>query len=67
MVPDNWSFDWEVVGSDSYLVVYVWERDLPHAKLHLAEADAYHIAAFAIVDVLHDVMLSSGSRPNDRS
>ena len=53
----HWSFDWEVVGSESYLVAYDWERDLPQAKLHQSEADAYHLAAFAVVEVLHDVIL----------
>ena len=53
----HWSFHWEVVGSESYLVAYDWERDLPQAKLHQSEADAYHIAAFSVVEVLHDVML----------
>jgi hypothetical protein len=53
----HWSFHWEVVGSESYLVAYDWERDLPQAKLHQSEADAYHLAAFAVVEVLHDVLL----------
>lgn len=53
----HWSFHWEVIGSESYLVAYDWERDLPHAKLHQSEADAYHLAAFAVVEILHDVML----------
>lgn len=30
----HWSFDWEVVGKDSFVVAYDSERDLPIAKLH---------------------------------
>jgi hypothetical protein len=56
----HWSFHWKVVGSESYLVAYDWERDLPQAKLHLSEADAYHLAAFAVVEILHDVILKRG-------
>jgi len=52
----HWGFDWEVVANESFVVAYDWERDLPIAKLHQSEADAYHIVAFAIVEVLHDSM-----------
>jgi hypothetical protein len=37
----HWGFDWEVVGRDSFIVGYDWDRDLPIAKLHLEEADAF--------------------------
>lgn len=53
----HWGFDWEVVGKDSFVVAYDWERDLPIAKLHQSEADAYHIVTFALVEVLHKSML----------
>lgn len=53
----HWGFDWEVVGEDSYVVAYDWERDLPVAKLHQSEADAYHIISFALLEILDDVML----------
>lgn len=56
----HWGFDWEVVGNNSYVVAYDWERDLPIARLHQSEADAYHIVAFAFVEVLNDVILSPG-------
>jgi len=55
----HWGFDWEVVSNESYVVAYDWERDLPVAKLHQSEADAYHIVAFTLVEVLNDVMLGS--------
>ncbi len=58
----HWAFDWEVVGPDSYVVAYDWERDLPTAKLHLEEADAYHIAAFAVIEILNDAFISPPSR-----
>lgn len=55
----HWVFDWEVVGSESFVVAYDPERDLPIVKLHQAEADAYHIAAFALVQALHGTMLGA--------
>ena len=54
----HWAFHWEVIGPDSYVVAYDWERDLPTAKLHLHEADAFHIAAFALIEVLDEVLVS---------
>jgi hypothetical protein len=54
----HWGFDWEVVGGESYVVAYDWERDLPIAKLHQEEADAFHICAFALIEVLDDVLIS---------
>lgn len=54
----HWGFDWEVIGSDSYVVAYDWERDLPIAKLHLEEADAFHICAFAFIEVVDDILIS---------
>jgi hypothetical protein len=56
----HWGFDWEVVGKESFVVAYDWERDLPIAKLHQSEADAYHIIAFAIVEAIYDSMLLTG-------
>ena len=55
----HWAFDWEVVGPDQYVVAYDYERDLPTAKLHLEEADAYHIIAFAIVEILNEAFISA--------
>lgn len=54
----HWGFDWEVVGGASYVVAYDWERDLPTAKLHQQEADAFHICAFALIEVVEDVLIS---------
>jgi hypothetical protein len=54
----HWGFDWEVVGADSYVVAYDWERDLPSAKLHIEEADAFHICAYAVVEAVDDVLIS---------
>jgi hypothetical protein len=54
----HWGFDWEVVGGDSYIVIYDWERDLPIARLHQREADAFHIAAFALIEILDEVVIS---------
>lgn len=54
----HWGFDWEVVGRESYVVAYDWERDLPSAKLHSKEADAFHIIAFAMIEILDDVIIS---------
>jgi hypothetical protein len=54
----HWGFDWEVVGRESYVIAYDWERDLQIAKLHQKEADAFHIAAFALVEILDNVVIS---------
>jgi hypothetical protein len=54
----HWAFDWEVIGGESYVVAYDWDRDLPIAKLHQQEADAFHIIAFALIEVLNDVFLA---------
>lgn len=53
----HWGFDWEVVGGDSFVVAYDWERDLPTAKMHQSEADAYHIVTFSLVEALDRAML----------
>ncbi len=54
----HWGFDWEVVGGDSYIVIYNWEQDLPIARLHQREADAFHIVAFALIEILDEVVIS---------
>jgi hypothetical protein len=54
----HWGFDWEVVSGESYVVAYDWERDLPTAKLHQEEADAFHMAAFALIEVLDAIFIS---------
>jgi hypothetical protein len=54
----HWGVEWEVVGTESYVVAYDWERDLPIAKLHQKEADAFHIIAFALTELLDEVLIS---------
>lgn len=49
----HWAFHWEIIADQSYLVAYDSERDLPTAKLHQEEADAFHIAAFGIIETFH--------------
>jgi hypothetical protein len=61
----HWAFDWEVVGGESYVVAYDWERDLPTAKMHQSECDAYHIITFALVEVLDEVLISQRAEPAD--
>jgi hypothetical protein len=61
----HWAFDWEVVGGDSYVVAYDFERDLPTAKMHQAECDAYHIVAFSLVKVLDELFISQRANPAD--
>jgi hypothetical protein len=50
----HWAFDWEVEGRDSYVVVHDRSREPPAVKLHLSQADAFHIVAFSIVEIVHD-------------
>jgi hypothetical protein len=54
----HWGFDWEVVGPESYVVAYDPDRDLPTAKLHQEQADAFHIITFALVEILDSVLIS---------
>ncbi len=54
----HWAFDWEVVGSESYVASYNWETGNITAKLHQKEADAFHIIAFALIEVLDEVIIS---------
>jgi hypothetical protein len=58
----HWGFEWEVVGTESYVVAYDWERDLPVAKLHQKEADAFHIVAFALVEIVDEVLISRAEK-----
>ncbi len=57
----HWGFDWEIVGSESYIVAYNWDNDLPIMKLHQKEADGYHIITFAIIEILNDTMINPKS------
>lgn len=60
----HWSFDWEVIGRESYVIAFDWQNDMPSARLHQEEADAFHIATFSIIEVLDDTLL--GDRPQMR-
>ena len=59
----HWGFDWEVLNDDSYVVIYNWEHDLPIARLHQREADAFHIAAFALIEIVDEVLVAQ--RPSE--
>jgi len=61
----HWAFDWEVVGGESYVIAYDWERDLPTAKMHQSECDAYHIITFALVEILDEVLISQRAEAAD--
>jgi len=58
----HYGFDWEVINYQSYVIAYDWEKDLPIAKLHQEEADAFHIIAFALIQILDDVMIARRNR-----
>jgi hypothetical protein len=61
----HWAFDWKMVGKDSYVVAYDCERDLPIAKLHLQEADAFHLCAFALIEAVDHVLISDRAFTRD--
>jgi len=46
-----WSFDWEIENHNSYIIAYDRDRVI---RFHQAEADAFHIIAFSIIEVLDD-------------
>jgi hypothetical protein len=54
----HWAFDWEIIGADSYVIAYDWQTGLPTAKLHQEQADAFHIVAFALIEVLDECVIS---------
>lgn len=54
----HWGFAWEVVDRDSFIVAYDWERDMPTVRLHREEADAFHMCAYAFIEVVNDVLIS---------
>ena len=56
----HWGFDWETIGNESYILAYNWETDLPIAKLHQREADAYHIITFAFIEIINNTMINPG-------
>ncbi len=54
----HWAFDWEVIDLESYVVAYDWRSGLPTARLHQKQADAFHIIAFALIEVLDETIIS---------
>jgi hypothetical protein len=60
----HWAFDWESSSGDSTLVIYDRERDRSIARLHQRQADAFHIAAYALIEVWDEVVLRPLSEPN---
>jgi hypothetical protein len=54
----HWSFDWEVVGTESYFVTYDWKTGARTAKLHQEEADAFHIITYGLIEILDDMLIS---------
>lgn len=58
----HWSFNWEVVGTESYVVAYDWENGTQTARLHQEEADAFQIIAFALIEILDDVIIRQRNR-----
>jgi hypothetical protein len=53
----HWSFDWIVVGDESYVVSYDWETDVLTAKLHQEEADAFYIIAVQLILIVYQVII----------
>jgi hypothetical protein len=58
----HWAFDWEVVDMESYVVAYDWESGLSTARLHQEEADAFHIIAFALIEIMDDVIIAQRNK-----
>ncbi len=54
----HWSFAWETNGAESHVVAYDWNTGAPIAKLHQQEADAFHIIAFAIIEIVDEIIIS---------
>jgi hypothetical protein len=51
----HWSFDIDVSGGEPYLISYEDGKDVVAAKLHLLEAEAFHIIAFGLTEILDKV------------
>ena len=54
----HWAFDWEITDGESYVVAYDWKNGLQTAKLHQRQADAFHIIAFGLIEIIDDVVIS---------
>lgn len=48
----HWAFHWESAADGSYVVAYDHRDGKVKARMHQREADAFHIAAFAIIEAL---------------
>ncbi|MDY7093616.1 MAG: hypothetical protein SX243_11660 [Acidobacteriota bacterium] len=59
----HWSFRWEVTGSDSEIVGY-GKTPSDEVRLSRAEADAFHIITYAIIEVVDEVFVYKIRPPN---
>ncbi|MCA9986253.1 MAG: hypothetical protein KDE59_18220, partial [Anaerolineales bacterium] len=50
----HWNFDWNV-SNNIHLIAYDKDGDSISTKLLLSEVDAFHIIAFALVEILNEV------------
>jgi hypothetical protein len=57
----HWSFSWEVAGGDS-VIVALGRNQGEQVQVLRAEADAFHIITFALVEAVHDVFIG-GAKP----
>jgi hypothetical protein len=52
----HWSFRWEVINGDS-VIIGTNDANVENVRVRRAEADAFHIITFALIEVLNDVFL----------
>jgi hypothetical protein len=57
----HWSFSWRTDGKDSEILA-IGRKPEEEVRVSRAEADAFHIITFALVEAVHDVFLE-GRRP----
>jgi hypothetical protein len=60
----HWSFDLEVSGGEPYLISYKDGKDVVAAKLHLLEAEAFHIISFGLTEILDKVFFQGVQHGN---
>lgn len=58
----HWSFGWEVVNRESWVVIYDVDTGKAKMRLHQREGDALHLVAFTIVDILSEVFFRSEAK-----
>jgi len=56
----HWSFGWEIVDRQSWIVIYDENEGSEKARLHQRQADALHMVSFSIVDALSEVFFRPG-------